>query len=94
MSSVALKIVRKIRTIDVKGTIRSRPFTIYWSMCLVLVSWANYAQYHRLSPMYPNFENYRKNEGGRMVDAKRQELADVMRYNNMVNSMRSELNKR
>lgn len=88
-----LKAVRKLRTFRPKEFAHRHPFAIYWTLCAALFSWANYAQYHRLAPMYPNFEEYRSREGGRMVDAKRQEFADVLRYNNMVSQMRSDLRK-
>lgn len=91
-SSLALKVARRIRTFDLTATVRSHPFLLYWGLCGVLFTWANYAQHQRLAPMFPDFEKYREREGGRMLDAKRQEFADVMRYNNMVSSMRRDLN--
>ncbi|KAH9580084.1 hypothetical protein LSM04_007649 [Trypanosoma melophagium] len=91
MASFALRVARFIRTFDLKHSCRTRPFTWYFSFCFLFVSWANYAQYKRLKPMYPNYEELRVNEGSRMLDAKRQELADVMRYNTMVKTMRSEI---
>lgn len=44
--------------------------------------------------MFPKYNKYRADEGGRMLEAKRQELADVARYNNMVVNMRSELQRK
>ncbi|EAN98405.1 hypothetical protein C3747_41g1323c [Trypanosoma cruzi] len=94
MTSIALWVTRRIRTFDLKHSCRTRPYAWYFSLCLLFVSWANYAQYRRLRPMYPNYEEYRLKEGGRMLEAKRQEMADVMRYNSMVSTMRSELSGR
>ncbi|KEG12412.1 hypothetical protein DQ04_01731000 [Trypanosoma grayi] len=91
MPSLALRVARSIRTFDLKHSCRTRPYAWYFSVAALFVTWANYAQYKRLKPMYPNYEEYRVNEGGRMLEAKRQELADVMRYNNMVSTMRGEL---
>ncbi|CAD2214268.1 hypothetical protein AGDE_02252 [Angomonas deanei] len=85
------KIVRKIRTFSLKESCRVHPFGWYFSMCAVLVAWANYAQYKRLIPMFPVYDTYRQQEGGRMVQAKQQELWEVERYNNMVNQMRTDL---
>ena len=89
-----LKVTRFVRTFDLTATVRSHPFISYGCLCTALVGWANYAQYQRLKPMFPDFDNYRRQEGGRMIDAKRQEFADVLRYNNMVQSMRSDLSQR
>lgn len=89
-----LRAVRAIRTFEVKGNIQRHPFIVYSIMCSVLIGWANYAQYSRLSGLFPNYDAYRKNEGGRMLDAKRQEFADVLRYNNMVKGMRNDLGSR
>ena len=93
MSAPVLALVRRVRTLDVKTVIRTHPYMIYSSLCVSLFTWANYAQYIRLKPLYPDFDQYREKEGSRMVDAKRQELADVLRYNTMVSSMRREVGK-
>lgn len=89
-----LRIVRRVRTFDLKVSVQRHPFVTYGVLCSVLVGWANYAQYSRLSPLFPDYESFRHKEGGRMLDAKRQEFADVMRYNNMVQGMRNDLNRR
>jgi hypothetical protein len=94
MSSAALRFVRKIRTFELKETFQRHPFVLYGVLCTVLVGWANYAQHQRLAPLYPDFETYRFKEGGRMLEAKRQEFADVLRYNQMVQTMRTDLNTR
>lgn len=62
-------------------------------MCSVLLVWANVAQYKRLKPLYPDYNRYLKEEGGRMVAAKQQELMDVTRYNGMVRAMRQDVTK-
>ncbi|CBH11759.1 hypothetical protein, conserved [Trypanosoma brucei gambiense DAL972] len=94
MTSPILRVVRFIRTFNLKESCSSRPYLWYFSICGVFITWANYAQYKRLKPMYPNYDEYRKSEGGRMLEAKRQEFADVIRYNNMVNTMRSDMGAR
>ncbi|ESL09511.1 hypothetical protein TRSC58_02766 [Trypanosoma rangeli SC58] len=94
MPSIALRAARYVRTFDLKHNCRTQPYTWYFSLCFLFISWANYAQYKRLKPMYPNYEEYRVKEGGRMLEAKWQEMADVRRYNNMVSTMRSELSGR
>jgi hypothetical protein len=92
--NAALRVARAVRTFEVKGNIQRHPFIVYGMLCSALVGWANYAQYARLAGLYPNYETYRSNEGGRMLDAKRQEFADVLRYNNMVKGMRNDLGSR
>ncbi|RNF12774.1 hypothetical protein TraAM80_00129 [Trypanosoma rangeli] len=94
MPSIALRAARYFRTFDLKHSCRTQPYTWYFSLCLLFISWANCAQYKRLKPMYPNYEDYCVKEGGRMLEAKRQEMADVRRYNSMVSTMRSELGGR
>jgi hypothetical protein len=92
-ASPVLNVVRAVRKFDLKTVVRAHPYIIYSSLCLTLAIWANYAQYQRLKPLFPDFDKYREKEGSRMVDAKRQELADVLRYNNMVSSMRKDVGK-
>lgn len=93
MPPTVLLVVRYIRTFNLTDSCRRHPFLWYSATCGVLVSWANYSQYRRLQPMFPQYEKYCREEGGRMMDAKRQELADVNRYNSMVAAMRRDLNK-
>lgn len=91
MTHSLLHIVRKLRTFSLTASCRSHPFAWYAGLYAAFVSWANYAQYKRLAPMFPKYERYLKEEGGRMLDAKRQELAEVSRYNNMVGTMRRDI---
>ncbi|KPA83126.1 putative mitochondrial hypothetical protein [Leptomonas pyrrhocoris] len=91
MTHSLLHFVRRLRTFSVTASCRSHPFVWYGGVYAVFISWANYAQYKRLAPMFPNYERYLKEEGGRMLDAKRQELAEVGRYNSMVGSMRRDI---
>lgn len=93
-SSPLLFIVRKIRTFSLTNSCHSHPFAWYAFLCASLAGWANYAQYKRLAPMFPDYNVYSKEEGGRMMSAKRQELADVMRYNRMVSNMRDDLSQK
>ncbi|EPY32830.1 hypothetical protein STCU_02621 [Strigomonas culicis] len=90
-SHIVLKAVRQLRTFSLTDSCRRHPFAWYGGLCTVLVGWANYAQYQRLMPMFPVYERYLKEEGGRMVQAKKQELSEVNRYNSMVTQMRSDL---
>jgi hypothetical protein len=92
-TSPLFRAVRAVRKLDAKTMIRTHPYIIYTSLCFSLVAWANHAQYKRLKPLYPDFDQYREKEGSRMAEAKRQELADVLRYNNMVSSMRRDIGK-
>ncbi|KAG5472339.1 hypothetical protein LSCM1_03738 [Leishmania martiniquensis] len=91
MAHLVLRIVRKVRTFSFTVSCRSHPFAWYAGLCCALFGWANYAQYKRLAPMFPKYERYLTEEGGRMLEAKRQELAEVSRYNNMVGAMRRDL---
>lgn len=92
-SSPMLSVVRFVRTFSLSTSCRSHPFGWYLSLCAALVVWANYAQYQRLKPMFPQYDRYSREEGGRLMEAKRQELAEVTRYNNMVGGMRRDLNR-
>ncbi|CAJ1010569.1 hypothetical protein Q4I28_005884 [Leishmania naiffi] len=91
MTHRILHIVRKVRTFSFTANYRRHPFAWYGGLCCALFSWANYAQYKRLAPMFPKYERYLTEEGGRMLEAKRQELAEVSRYNHMVGAMRRDL---
>ncbi|KAG5496577.1 hypothetical protein JIQ42_03407 [Leishmania sp. Namibia] len=91
MAHRILHSVRKVRTFSFTASCRSHPFAWYAGLCGTLFGWANYAQYRRLAPMFPKYEQYLTEEGGRMLEAKRQELAEVSRYNNMVGAMRRDL---
>jgi hypothetical protein len=91
MAHTLLHAVRKVRTFSLTTSCRSHPFAWYAGLYAVFISWANYAQYKRLAPMFPKYDKYLKEEGGRMLDAKRQELAEVGRYNNMVGTMRRDI---
>ncbi|KAK7194230.1 hypothetical protein NESM_000337500 [Novymonas esmeraldas] len=91
MTSTLFHLVRRVRTFSVAASCRSHPFLWYAGLCGALMSWANYAQYRRLAPMFPTYERYLTEEGGRMLEAKRQELAEVTRYNSMVGTMRRDL---
>lgn len=91
MTNGLLHVVRKVRTFSFIASCRSHPFAWYGGLCATLMAWANYAQYKRLAPMFPRYERYLTEEGGRMLEAKRQELAEVSRYNNMVGTMRKDL---
>ncbi|KPI90411.1 hypothetical protein ABL78_0487 [Leptomonas seymouri] len=91
MANSLLRSVRKIRTFSFTTSCRNHPFAWYAGVFAVFISWANYAQYKRLAPMFPQYERYLKEEGGRMLDAKRQELAEVSRYNSMVGTMRRDI---
>ncbi|KAH8614166.1 hypothetical protein ERJ75_000719700 [Trypanosoma vivax] len=94
MAPLALRVVRSIRTFSFKQSCNEKPYVWYFSLFCILAVWANYAQYKRLKPVYPDFEVIRENEGGRMLEAKWQELANVQRYNRMVNTMRSDMRAR
>ncbi|KAG5498626.1 hypothetical protein JKF63_02912 [Porcisia hertigi] len=91
MAHGVYRIVRKLRSFSFAASCRSHPFAWYACFCTGLFGWANYAQYKRLASMFPQYERYLTEEGGRMLEAKRQELAEVSRYNNMVGSMRRDL---
>jgi hypothetical protein len=66
---------------------------IYASLYGFFVAWANYSQYKRLSMVFPDFDAVRETQGKSLMEAKRQEWADVTRYNNMVQSMRSDMRR-
>ena len=92
--SLPMRAVRAIRTFDVRGFIHEHPTRIYWGLFGAFCVGANIAQYRRMRHIYPNYDRYASLQGGQYNEAKSQELADVRRYNNMVDGMRKDLNAR
>lgn len=89
-----LHVVRKLRTFSPTEYAIRHPFIIYWTLFGGIAVWANVSQYRRVQSMYPDYDKVRSREGQLLARAKQQELSDVMRYNNMVSTMRNDLTRK
>jgi hypothetical protein len=91
MAKGVLGMIRRVRTFDPRAFVHGHPLGIYLTTVAGIFVFANYKQVERCKKMYPDYDAFAKTQGGMYNEAKMQELHDVKRYNNMVNSMRDDL---
>lgn len=91
---LGLRLARNIRTFEPRDFLQTRTTAVYCALFGGFSVYANYKQYERMNSIYPDYDEYASLRGGQYNEAKQQELADVVRYNNMVDNMRSELRAR
>jgi hypothetical protein len=93
-NNVFLRGVRAFRTFEPRQFLHKHPTRIYMAVAGFGVIAANVLQYRRMRSIYPDYDKYAKIQGAQYSEAKTQELCDVMRYNNMVDTMRHDINTR
>jgi len=89
-----MKLVRTLRTLDLRETFTRRPYIIYSSFCVLIAIWGNYTQWSKLRELYVDWDEAAEKHKVDFNNFKLQELNDIRTYNNQVDVMRQDLKRR